>query len=378
MTEINDQGDIVQRPNETQWSHYPLPPDNGRFKPKHNYVKQYLLPHPDTGRETAFSRATTIAGTLDDRFNLERWIQRKLIAAILEGVRVQMKMQNPLTQFATVSDHEKAIDAAMIHLWGTDITARKFNDAIDYLDNLQGGSDSTEFGQAVHAWCEALDLGIVQMCDIPDVFVEHVRAYREILLRHALHPVPAYTERIVFNDGIIGTLDRLFRVITTGKLCLGDVKTTKADSLDWGVLEFCIQLAVYRFAKLMLSLDGTKWETMPTLDSDTAYLIHLPNDDHTKSACIALDTKFGSEGMRLALAVRSMRKRAKREGLVGVIPIPSPEALQWAQARHDIQDITHPGELTGIWERYQSVWTDELTELGQQIASLINEGELVQ
>jgi hypothetical protein len=382
MTEVSYEGDIVQRPRETQWSHYPLPPETGRFKPTYNYLKQYTLPHPDTGRATSFSRATTIAGVLDDRYNLEKWIQRKLVAAVLDGVRVQMKLANPLTEFAGVSDHEKAIDAAMIHLWGTDVSARKLNEAVDYLDNLQGGSDATEFGTAVHAWCEAIDMNIVQMCEVPDVFTEHVRAYREIVLRHALYPVPIYTERIVLNDGesetIVGTLDRLFRVITTGALVLGDVKTTKAESLDYGILEFCVQLAVYRFARLMLSLDGSRWETMPVLASDTAYLIHVPNDDHRRAACIALDTGFGSAGLRLALTVRDMRRRAKRQGLIGVIPIPSREALQWAQARHDIQDINHPEELTGIWEKYREVWTEDLTALGQQIADLINEGELVQ
>jgi hypothetical protein len=127
----------------------------------------------------------------------------------------------------------------------------------------------------------------------------------------------------------------------------------------------------------MLSLDGRKWDTMPVLDTNTAYLIHLPNDDAQKAACIALDTRLGSEGMQLALRVRELRKRGKRSGLSGTIPIPSPDALQWAQARHEIQDITGPDELPMIWERYQSVWTDELTTLGRQIADLITTSELV-
>ena len=43
------------------------------------------------------------------------------------------------------------------------------------------------------------------------------------------------------------------------------------------------------------------------------------------------------------------------------------------QARHAIQDISHPDDLAGVWEQYSDVWTPELTDLGRQIAALFNQ-----
>ena len=393
MTEVTLDGAIA--PRTTQWSRYPLPPEiPGRFKPEYNRYGQYQLPHPSTGRPSAFSRATTIAAVLDDTYALDMWIQRKIITAVLNGVRAQMK----LSAGGGLDESETEVVAAMERLWATPPNTQKFNGAIDVVDNLQGGRDASEFGTAIHAWLEAIDCGIVRPQDVPELFRTHVEVYRELLKRHALLPVPEYTERIVCNDNngfevpteldnggeilsgprralspgetITGTLDRLFRVITTGDLVLGDVKTSKADSLEWGVLEFAIQLAIYRYATYMLKLDGSGWDPMPALIGDTAYLMHVPSDDPQRAACLALNVGFGSEALHIAVYVRDLRRRAKREGLVGTIPVPSPEALQWAEARHAIQDVQDPADLAEIWTSYQSVWTDELTALGQQIAGL--------
>lgn len=388
MTEVSLDGEVRQRPRQTEWGGYPLPPPlPGRWKPTYNRYGQYMVPNPSTGREAAYSRATTIAAVLDDTYNLQLWIQRQIVKALLNGVRVQMAAQHP-DWVGTGKDQE--ILKAMGSVWATDPNTQKLNKSVDFLTNIQGGRDASEFGTAIHAWLEAIDVGIVRPSEVPELFRSHTEAYRRLLTRHGMHPVPEYTERIVLNDTngwtdtvsgmeispsetITGTLDRIFRVITTGVLVLGDVKTSKADSLEWGVLEFCIQLAIYRFARLMLSMDGRQWEPMPTLSSSTAYLMHVPSDDPRRAACIALNVEFGSEALQVATYVRDLRRRVKREGLTGTIPIPSPEALQWAEARHAIQDISDPGDLVGIWERYSAVWTEDLTALGRQIAGLITE-----
>lgn len=396
MTEVNDRGELVSRPRTTQWSGYPLPPLlPGRFVPQFNSVRQYTLPHPHTGRETAFSRATTIAAVLDDTYNLDLWIQRKLVSAVLEGVRLQMTLAGPDPQaVAELTDRHHEIHRLMNEIWTTDRTTQKYNRVIDILDNLSGGSDAREFGEAVHAWLAAIDVGAVSVHQVPEMFRAHVGAYRELCCRHALVPLADYVERIIFNDDtglrvqaadsvevtlsggecVVGTLDRLFWTPADGGLSLGDIKTSKAESLTWGVLEFCVQLAVYRFAQLMLSLDGRSWGPMPALASDTAYLMHIPSDDYKRSACLALNTTFGSEAMRIAVYVRDLRRRAKREGLVGTIPIPSREALRYVEARHAIQNVSEPGQLGALWEQYQDVWNDDLTALGRQIADLFTQG----
>src|SRR5690606_2671448 len=47
--------------------------DLTRVGPKRDRYGRYLIPDPATGKERAWMRATTLADTLDDRYNLELW-----------------------------------------------------------------------------------------------------------------------------------------------------------------------------------------------------------------------------------------------------------------------------------------------------------------
>src|SRR5574338_583746 len=44
-----------------------------RPEPKRDRYGRYLIPHPDTGKETAWTRATTFAKTVSDTFGLTKW-----------------------------------------------------------------------------------------------------------------------------------------------------------------------------------------------------------------------------------------------------------------------------------------------------------------
>ena len=44
--------------------------------PKRDRYGRYLLPDPETGAEMAWTRVTTVAPILSDRYNLEKWAQR--------------------------------------------------------------------------------------------------------------------------------------------------------------------------------------------------------------------------------------------------------------------------------------------------------------
>lgn len=389
MTEISHNGEAVERQRETQWSRYPLPPAPPRFRPTFNRFKQYMLPHPSTGRETSFARATTVSETMDNRYTLERWIQRQKVNAVMSGIEVEQTLADAEAHGdAPVSDILIEVGKLMTALRAelANGNGTKTNDVVDMLDNMAGGRDSAELGEAVHAWLEAIDIGQVRPADVPEMFVPYVAPYRDLLLRHALIPVPEYVERIVYNDmgeeTIVGTLDRIYRVVDTGELVLGDVKTSKASNLEYSWLTYAVQLVIYRLARLMLSTDGTTWENMPEITGKAMYLMHIPSDQPDRSACITLDGEFGWEGLQEAIKVRQLRTRASKEApFKHAIPTPSPAALRYAAARHAIQDISAPAELAVLWEEYQDVWDEDLTALGRQIAALftatpISEGAL--
>lgn len=376
VTEISADGQVMERPRQTETMGYPLPPEAPRFKPKWNRWKQYTLPDPATGRETAAPRATTIAGTLDDKYNLGRWQTRMAVAAVLKALQAQAAPVTDPPAAGGKADQLALLAHTLLGQLDGTVDA-KVNDTIDRIVDLCGGRDAAEFGTAVHAWLEAVDLGMVRPRDVPAIFQPHLQRYRQLLKQHGLEAVPEYVERIVFNDAgterVVGTLDRIYRVRATGELILGDLKTSK--SLDFGWLEYAIQLSLYCDARLMLMVDGSDWEPMPPLNAKMALLVHVPSDNPSAGVVVPFDMAYGRAGAVTAMDVRGLRRgAAKAVPYKHAIPIPSKDSLLWCDARHAIQDISDPSELATIWEQYQDVWTDDLTQLGRQIAALITQG----
>lgn len=364
MTELNHEGEAPDE-RATRTMGYPLPPAPPRVAAVYDGYGRYKLPSPTTGRPTGFTRATTVASTLDDTYNLSRWARRETARNVLRGDCGG----NELMARATISALDEAFDAG---------TNAAIDALLDELDDACGTRDAAELGTAVHAWLEAVDLGVIRPVDVPEQFQPYLRSYRDVLARYGLVADPQYVERIVLNDRgeetIVGTLDRIYRVIATGELVLGDVKTSK--TLEYGYLAFSVQLALYGFATHMLAVDGSGWEPMPAINEKFALIIHVPSDQPERAEAVTIDLQFGAETAVAALDARRRRKAAKKAvPFVHAIPLPTTEALRHVAARHAIQDISDRAELSAIWKEFADVWSDELTGLGEQFAALISQQE---
>lgn len=338
---------------------YALPPDPPRASATYDGWGRYKLPSPSTGRPTGYTRATTVASTLDDTYNLSRWARRETVRHVIDaqGSAGESRRQFMTLRDALAEENKGAVDSAL-----------------DALDELGGGKDAAELGTAVHAWLEAVDIGQILPADVPPQFQPYVTNYRTVLARYGLTPVPEYAERVVLNDNgeetIAGTLDRIYRVEATGELILGDVKTSK--TLEYGYLAHSVQLAIYSHANWMLKADGTGWEPMPELSREYGLIMHVPSNQPERSEAVTMDLAYGLSSLAVSLDVRRRRKEAKKMvPFVHALPIPTVPALRYTEARHAIQDISDPADLAGIWEQYQDVWTDDLTQLGEQAAELI-------
>lgn len=367
----------IEAPRFTEWSRYPLPPRPPRATVTYDGYGRYKLPSPSTGRPTGFSRATTIAGTLEETYNLNRWKRRQAVKAIFTALALAEQAPGDVTDDLfdvaggktltdVLNDVREALDKQ---------DDRALDAAIDLLDNMTGGRDAAELGEAVHAWLEAVDCGTVLPSQVPEMFQPYVRAYRDVLRRHGLVAVPEYVERIVLNDQgeetVVGTIDRIYRIVTTGALTLGDVKTSK--TLEYGWLPYAVQFAVYGYATKMFAADGSGWEPMPELDLSACYCLHVPSDQPERAACITFDLFWGGTTMIASLEARRLRKAAaKAVPFVHEIPVPSKEALRYVEARDALMDIADADQLGVIWETYEDVWTGDLTELGEHVAELLD------
>lgn len=362
MTDATDLGIAPPQPRVTQWAEYPLPPMLPRPRPKFNQYGHYLMPDPVTGLPVGFVRATTVAKTLDDTYNLSRWTTRTQCASVLK--LVDYAADGNQIAIDMLAELRKAIENG---------NGSTVNSLIDRIDDYNGGKHSAEFGDAVHEWCAAIDTGMVLLKDVPEMFRPWVDAYRATLARHGLIAVAEYVERLVLNDNgierVVGTLDRIFKSVSTGELFLGDLKTSKADNVKWSWLTWPVQLSSYARARLMWGLDE-KWAPMPALNPDMGLLVHLPSDSPKQSHLLPMRLSCGDDYLETSLLTRAHRKNAKHDVPGLTTPVPSKEALRWVHAHQAVQAANSVSDLDAVWAEFQDVWSDELTELGHAVAKL--------
>ena len=277
---------------------YPLPRIPTRFEPEFGRYGHYKLPSvTHAGEESEFPRVTTVGKVLDDTSGLERWSARKALVGI-------KKYPEILEAFDADNEDDRDM-RAMID--------RVFNVAKD----AAGAGDAAVFGTAVHAWAEAVDLGVCTVDEVPNELRAHVAAYIKACRNCGLTPVPEYVERIVYNPvtGSAGRIDRIMRM-ADGTLVVVDVKT--ASSLNYGMLPISVQLSQYAFGEYLLSEDGTSWEEMPEgLHQDYALVAHVPSTPAARAGgvhcdIVVVDLDAGYENMELAVKVKEARARSRQ------------------------------------------------------------------
>lgn len=336
----------------------PLPPPvSGRVEPTFNGNGQYRLPDPETGKITSYTRASTVAKTLEDTWMLDAWSKRMMLIGVWQTPGIVRQLD------ALIGPCEDNNLAAALRT--------PLNRMSEEAQHAAGSTRAAEFGTATHAWCEWVDLGLGTVPLVPEMFRPWVLGHRRALAAAGLTVEPSFTERVVLNTQwkIAGTLDRLFRD-WQGGLLLGDIKTSKG--LDYSWLYFAIQLAIYHGASHVLSEDGTRWEPMPPLDASTALISHLPREDPEHSRIVPIDMTFGHAALHTAMTVRRQRSRADKNAQAvsyAVGSIPAETARRYA-ARFAVETSRTEAEMASTWEKYQDIWTDDLTGLGQWILAL--------
>lgn len=358
----------------TDFSRYPLPPLVPREDVQFDSYGRYKLPSPTTGRPTSYTRATTLSSTTADHYGLSQWKVREKVAAVMRAFQAYAELGN------LSSDQQRAEASAYMRYQKAVESGKggEINNAIDYIHDLTGGADSRELGQFVHDWIAELDMGRVLFHQLPEKVKPYAHYYQEALLRAGLVAVPEYTERVVLNDRgeetVAGRIDRIMRVVETGELILGDIKTSK--SLELARMEYAIQFAVYGYATMMLSLDGLTWEPMPTISDRMCVVLHVPSDKPEDSEVVPFDLYAGGEGLITAIKVRQQRKEIPKAVMGHTTPVPSKETLRYVEARQAIQNITSADDCISIREQYEDIWTDDLTEFGATCFGLIATQEM--
>ena len=235
------------------------------------YGRPLIVP-PNGGKPVAYTRATTIANSLDDASALTAWKMR--MAAIGLTTRPDI-----LLSITAAQDDKLAI-----------------NSLIEDAMQVAGANKAANIGTAIHSFAEQLDLGH-DLGLVPPEWMPDVKAYE-----HATKILNnKFIEQFSVLDKykIAGTPDRV--VEYNGELFIADIKTGRIDHPS----NIAIQLAIYANG-LPYDTATASRGTWGEVNKDKAIIIHLPAGTGT-CTLVWIDIKEGFKGLQLAMKARKWR-----------------------------------------------------------------------
>lgn len=300
-----------------------------RAEPKRDRYGRYLI------EGKAYTRVTTWAGTVDERYNLEKWGQRQVAMGL--AARPDLLARVAACRADDKDELTKLCDAA--------IEASK-------------GSAGANLGTALHAFTERIDLG--EDLTIPAPWDADVAVYRSTLEAAGIKIQREYVERVVVNRtlGVAGTFDRLAEVpgLPGGcDLAVVDLKTS--GFLSWGAI--AIQLAAYAHASELYDPATDACSPMPFVNQEWGVVVHLPAGQ-ARCELHLVDLIAGWEMAQTCGVVREWRKRKdlSRPYAVAAPAAPTPVVMSEADVKMRdwlyrriaaVRDAGHLDELAAAW-----------------------------
>jgi hypothetical protein len=299
---------------------------------------RYRFWNPETETFDTWSRVSTFAKAIDDTKALTDWLVRQAVIGI--GIRPDL---HALAASLDPDDYRAGMDIA-----------KQAQDAA-------GARTGANKGTALHAFAEAVDRGD-DISHAPEAWRKDAFAYAAALKEARLEPVPDLMERTVMIPDLklVGRFDRVYRHVPTGRLLIGDLKTTVKIDYTWG--QIAVQEAAYAHAAAYWDVERDEWIPMPALDLSIGVVAHVLVG--TGQATMRLvDIERGWAGAQLASGVRAYRSGARSlqlplERLTGNADTPLAR-IGRAVSRE---------ELSAIWQELypRSEWTTELQAAGMR------------
>lgn len=350
---------------------------HGEKETKRDRFGRYLIPHPDTGKEQAWTRATTFAKSISDTYTLSQWQGRMTLLGVT--------MRPDIVQRA----HGKHVKTDRDLL----------NELVEDLKKAAGDKVAANLGTAMHSFTELADRawhtpeGPRSALDqVPPDARKDVETYIRLLEEMGLEPVPHLIEftTVVKQYGVAGTSDNCYRVtrplklkigraevrLSPGEHVIGDKKTGK--DLDYGWQEIAIQLALYAQG---LNTAGVwdrheeVWHPDPLsrfdepgteVRTDVGIVVHLPVDKESDKTptVYGVDLESGWNAAVLCERVRAWRK-ARNLASPAVVSGPAetfapsrtaPEVMSRttvrpASLRDRAHAVTSKGEASAVWKQ---------------------------
>lgn len=308
-----------------------------------------LITPPSGGEPRAYTRVTTLAGSVEDTYHLGLWQQRM----VAKG----MANRPDLVLGALAADPQ-------------DKNGKKtLNEIAKNALEAANASAAATTGTALHSLTERIDrdedLGYV-----PPAYLADLEAYRRIVAENNLEVLAIEGFCVQDDIEVGGTYDRIFGL--SGRLTapdgskpdavIGDLKT--GGSVDLGAGKIAMQLGTYAHS---LNYDHRQGDRTPLapgreVSKDWGLVIHLPAGTGT-ATLVWFNIAAGYDAIvRLAVPVREWRKRRDlttpvASVAVGGIAIPTQANPTGADVILEaIEKADSLDALNGIYFANMAVW----------------------
>jgi hypothetical protein len=292
---------------------------------------RYLVVPPEGGKPVGYTRATTVAKTLDDTSSLMSWAERMTAIGLARRPDILAQI--------TDAEHDK----------------KALNRLCEQAKEAGGATIRRDLGTALHSILERswTDPDYTP----PAAHIDDVTAVHATIEQAGYRIVEGMNERIVVNDEhrIAGTFDLMLEH-HTGRRLIADIKT--GSTVAYSGLSFATQLTIYANADNLYTqgaaADGSEdvREPLPELDTSHAIIIHVePGSGKCTLHRLTLDPTI----LNLAIAVRTIRKRRDLITELETDVEPEPELTftdgrdAWIRARIDRIRDADPERLALRW-----------------------------
>ncbi len=236
-----------------------------------------VLPEPDgSGKERAYTRASTLSDAIDNTFDLEKWKRRQTVSGLVGRPDLIVAAQ-------AANDDRKVLDDVVMK-------------AMDYAGSNQGAN----LGTAIHAFCETVDKNGPLPRGINDRILASIEVYQKTMAPYRMRAI----ERFVACREVMsaGTFDRIIQA-PNGQLFIADIKT--GASTPKYAHAAAIQLAVYSRGTVFTMEKGWGKSLVDIgVSQNEAIMIHLPASGEPKCELFSVDISHGWIMAQVAFEVR--------------------------------------------------------------------------
>lgn len=310
-----------------------------------------LIIPPGGGKPIAYRRCTTYIDVIEDRYNLQLWMQRMVALGLASRPDLLLAVQA----------HRE--------------DKKQLNRIVEDAREAAAATAAATTGTALHALTEVIDAGD-PLPPLPAGPAASLEAYREAMKPLGIKAMEQFV--VIDTLKVGGTFDRL--VTFEGETYVADLKTSQ--TLDFGSLKHAMQLAIYSRS---YRYDVTTGERSPLGASmNRGILIHCPSTDDPEQARAELhwvDLERGWNAVLVAKQVWEQRGTKKADVLS---PFGSParpslrmekkdavDAAKEAKRAEDriarmIRAASTADEVRTLWSDYEGEWTDALTQIARE------------